>query len=146
MVSLSQALRMPPIRLPAEFSLSGPSRRILCVDADAEHCRALCVALSRPGTTIECVNAAAAALHLLTCDAQEWDLLLVSERLPDLDALEVLRHGRSAGFAGPAILLSDQDVPRAHALSLLQHVLVLPPAVPPRQLRAAADVFVPRAA
>ncbi len=137
---------MPPTRLPTDVSISGPSRRILCVDADVEHRRAVCVALTRPGTTIECVNASAEAIYLLTCDTDEWDLLLLSDRLPELDALELLRRGRAAGFKGPVILLSDQEVPRAHALTLLQHVLVLPPAVPPSQLRAAAEVFVPHAA
>lgn len=136
---------MPPTRLPSDSALSAPSRRILCVDGDADHRRALCVALAGPGTIIECVNATAEAIYLLTCDAAEWHLLVVSDCPPEVDAMKLLRHGRAAGFEGPIILLGAHDSPRAHTLSQLQPVVLLPRTVPPRQLRVTADAFIPHA-
>ncbi len=85
--------------------------RVLLVDDDAEICQFLETLLGLEGFETRVATSAAQALERVG-DAQ---LVLLDVAMPGVDGLELCRRIRSAGFAGPVLIVSARpgpDLPR----------------------------------
>jgi len=86
--------------------------RILLVDDDAEICQFLHVLLELEGFETRTAKTAEQALAALDEGAHA---VLLDIAMPEVDGLELCRRMRSAGFAGPILIVSARpgaDLPR----------------------------------
>jgi len=86
--------------------------RILLVDDDAEICQFLQVLLELEGFETLTAKTAEQALTALDDGARA---VLLDIAMPEVDGLELCRRIRSAGFAGPILIVSARpgaDLPR----------------------------------
>jgi CheY-like chemotaxis protein len=88
-------------------SSSGKCGKILLVDDHKDGLAARRSVLQELGHCVTTATSGAAALELAA--AQSFDLLITDWKMPKMDGVELIRHMRAQGFAGPAILLSGHQ-------------------------------------
>ena len=76
--------------------------RILIVEDDAVNQRVAQLMLQRAGYTADVVSDGCQAVA--ACHAQDYDLVLMDCRMPELDGLEAAQHIRKLGQHQPAII------------------------------------------
>lgn len=127
-----QVVREQEQPLPLTLSRSlrryaGPTRRLLVVDDMTENCQLLADILAAAGFEAVLAESGEKALDLL--GAQDFDLVITDQLMPDMDGWELLRRARAAGRGQPFVLLSA--------------AAPLPPTEWPLQLGFAASLLKP---
>src|SRR5436190_22216781 len=98
--AVADACRMRGCMQRVESGVSAPAARLLIVDDEAAHMRALCDTLEREGYVTRGFTSGREALEALR--EQSFDLLLTDLQMPEIDGITLLRACRGSIATFPA--------------------------------------------
>src|SRR4051812_16150908 len=88
-------------------NISGPgTRRVLCIDDDADYLTILTMALRLPGVITATASSAEEGLEKLRGD--QFDLILTDIQMPGQSGFEFIRTARGEGCRTPILVLTAQ--------------------------------------
>ncbi len=122
---------------------SGRAFRILVVDDDSEASLAIVRALEHVGHAVSCCSHAQDALGVIA--VQDFDLLLVDYRMPDMTGLDLITILREDGCKIPAIMMTGHFATedRVPAEQLGIRAILHKPMTLPQLAKAVDDALLP---
>lgn len=78
--------------------------RVLLAEDDAKTSRGICLTLKKASIVVDCTNLGQEALEMIP--HYDYDAVLISLQLPDMDGTDVVRQLRSAGHKMPVLILA----------------------------------------